>query len=97
MEDGAPPHRLLPGGGASPGHVGEPRGESSRAGATLCPGPSSCLYAPKCVEGVFCEVGLLLTGVLGSSASLAALLPCVQTLRGGARGKERDAREDQYL
>ena len=33
MEDGAPPHRLLFGGGASPRHVARPRSESSRAGA----------------------------------------------------------------
>src|SRR3712207_5816836 len=65
MEDRAPPHRLLPGGGGSPRHVGEPRRESSRAGATLCPGPSSCLYSPKCVEEEFCE--LRLEGFLGSS------------------------------
>src|SRR5919112_5808032 len=58
MEDRAPSHRLLFGGGASPGHVGGPRRESSRAGATLCPGPSCSLYSPKCVEkkGEFSEV-----------------------------------------
>jgi hypothetical protein len=34
MEDSAPPHRFLLGGGGSPRSVGGPRRESSRAGAT---------------------------------------------------------------
>jgi hypothetical protein len=55
MEDGAPPYRLLFGGGASPRHVGRPRRELSRAGASY-PGPTSCPYSPECVEGSFCEV-----------------------------------------
>src|SRR5215216_7128232 len=59
MEDGAPPHRCLAGdggSGGSPRHVGGPRRESSRAGASSNLGPSFCPYSPKCVEQEFCEV-----------------------------------------
>src|SRR5215212_8144152 len=41
MEDSAPPHRFLVGGGGSPRPVGKPRTESSRTGANFSLGPSS--------------------------------------------------------
>src|SRR5918994_5496862 len=50
MENGAPSHRLLFGGGASPRHVGGPRRELSRAGASSNLGPSLCPYSPECLE-----------------------------------------------
>src|SRR5215212_519431 len=53
MEDGAPPHRCLAGDGGSPRHVGGPRRESSRAGASSNPGPSFCPYSPECVERLY--------------------------------------------
>src|SRR3712207_2169455 len=66
MEDSAPPHRLLLGGGGSPRHVGGPRRELSRAGASSNLGPSSCPYSPNDVEYEFSEVRLL--GFLRSSS-----------------------------
>src|SRR5215218_10317951 len=42
MEDSAPRHRFLLGGGASPRSVGGPRRESSRTGTLSSSGPSSC-------------------------------------------------------
>jgi hypothetical protein len=40
------------------------------------------LYSPECVEGLFCEVGLPLNGVLGSSHTLG---PTPMSVPGGDR------------
>src|SRR5215217_946858 len=88
MEDSAPRHRFLLGGGASPRSVGGPRRESSRTGTLSSSGPSSCPIHRSAWKGNsanfafwgFCE--LRLYGVLRSSlaASNAQATPKIAHL-----------------
>jgi hypothetical protein len=64
MEDRAPSHRLLFGGGGSSRHVGGVQERSRRGPGCSSSGPPSCPYSPKCVELAFCELRFL--GILGS-------------------------------